>query len=169
MTTDDFNPTYDLYRDAIFRYCTLKCSNSEIGQDLTQETFMRFYICLQREEKIRHARAFLYRIAHNLFINHVRKKKEDSLDQLLESGYEPTVNPWHETFSQIYAGKPLKTLRNMRSPYKQVLTRRFIQGLSPSEIASATGETSNTISVRIFRGLKHLRLLLQQEEGVQIH
>ncbi|TSC79915.1 MAG: RNA polymerase sigma-70 factor, ECF subfamily [Candidatus Peregrinibacteria bacterium Gr01-1014_25] len=161
MTTDDFTPTYDLYGDAILRHCVWKCRDREVGQDLSQETFLRFYVCLQREEQIRHARAFLYRIAHNLFINHVRKKKETSLDRLLEAGFEPTVDPWHETYSQLDAERPLRTLRKLRSPYKQVLTRRFIQGLAPREIATVTGEAANTISVRIFRGLKHLRFLLE--------
>lgn len=161
MTTDDFTPTYDLYGDAIFRYCLWKCRDREVGQDLTQETFLRFYICLQREEQIRHAHAFLYRIAHNLFINHVRRKKEASLDQLLETGFEPTIDPWHETYSHLDAERPLKVLGKMQKPYKQVLTRRFIQGLAPAEIATMTGETSNTVSVRIFRGLQHLRFLLE--------
>ena len=157
----DFNAIYELYKDAIFRYCLWKCRDREVGQDMVQETFLRFYLCLQAGEEVRFPRAFLYRIAHNLFINHVRKKKEVSLDQLLEAGFEPTVDPWHETYSRLDSERPLKMLGKMRSPYKQVLHRRFIKGLDPGEIAHLTGETSNTVSVRIFRGLRHLRFLLR--------
>jgi len=159
--THDFTTTYDLYRAAILRYCLGKCRDREVGQDLTQETFLRFWLCLERKENILNARALLYRIAYNLFVDHVRRKKEVSLDQLLETGFEPSIDPWQKTYSHLEAEKPLRELRKMPTLYRQVLHRRFIQGLPPSEIASLTGETSNTVSVRIFRGLKTLRLLLE--------
>ncbi len=157
---DDFTALYDLHKDAIFRYCLWKCRDRNASLDLTQETFLRFWMCLQREESILHARAFLYRIAHNLFVNHVRRKKETSLDQLLETGFEPAVDPWHYTYSQLDSEKPLKELDNMPIPYRHVLHQRFILGIAPAEIARRTGETANVVSVRIFRGLKNLRLRL---------
>lgn len=122
-----------------------------------QETFLRFWICLQRKEQILLVRAFLYRIARNLIIDHVRRKKEASLEQLQEAGFEPIVDPWHQTYSHLDAEKLLKKLAVMRNPYRSVLRLHFIQGLTPANIATCTGETSNTISVRIFRGLKQLR------------
>lgn len=163
--THDFTTIYDLYHDAIFRYCLWKCRDRDVGKDLTQEAFMRFWICLQREKQILHARAFLYRIAHNLFINHVRSKKEASLDQLLETGFEPAIDPWPQTYSRLDSERPLKKLGTMQDPYRQVLHYRFIRGLAPAEIATITGETSNVVSVRIFRGLKHLRLLIDERDG----
>jgi len=160
---DDFTAIYELHHDAIFRYCYWKSRDREVGQDLMQETFLRYCICLQNGQKILQTRAFLYRIAHNLFINHVRRKKEASLDGLLETGFEPAVDAWHITNSHLDAEKPLKKLAEMLSPYRDVLHRRFILGLPPAEIARLTGETPNTVSVRIFRGLKHLRLLLEAD------
>ena len=157
---EDFTAIYTLYRAAILRYCLWKCRDHEVSQDLTQETFLRFWLCLERREPILHTRAFLYRIAHNLIVDHARRKKEASLDQLLEAGYEPAVDPWHHTNSHLDAQKPLQKLMHMPAPYRQVLHRRFIQGLTPAQIATQTGETSNAVSVRIFRGLKHLRLLV---------
>ena len=158
--TADFLPIYDLYHEAILRHCTWKSRDADVGRDLTQETFLRFYICLQRDTKILNPRAFLYRIAHNLFINHVLKKRAESLDQLMEKGFEPTIDPWHQTYSLLDAERPLQKLHSMPRHFKQVLTRRFIQGLGPAEIAAVTGESANTVSVRIFRGLRHLRGLL---------
>ncbi len=159
--TNDFTVTYDLYKAAIFRYYLWKCRDHEVAQDLTQETFLRLCLCLQRDEKVLNTRAFLYRIAHNLFIDHVRKKKEASLDQMLETGFEPSIDPWHHTYNRLDAMRPLKKLSKMRKSYKQALRYRYIKGLAPAEIATITGETANVVSVRIFRGLRHLRTMLK--------
>ena len=153
----DFTLNYDLYQAAIARYCSRRCRDEDIGQELMQETFLRFWLCLQREESILYVRAFLYRVAHNLIIDHVRRKKEASLEQLLETGYEPSVDLWNETFSQLDAERLLKKLGTMRNCYRQVLHRRYILGLPPTEIGKITGESANIVSVRIFRGLKQLR------------
>lgn len=157
----DFDTIYGLYQTPIFRYCFRKCGQEEVSKDLAQETFLRFLLCLKREEKILDPRAFLYCIARNLFIDHVRRKKADSLDQLWEeTRFEPGIDPWYQTYSRLDAERPLKKLSKMPSEYKQALHYRFIVGLLPAEIATMTGDSANTISVRIFRGLKQLQAIL---------
>jgi RNA polymerase sigma-70 factor (ECF subfamily) len=158
LMTSDFSSHHDLYREPIFRYYLWKCRDPDVAHDLTQETFLRYWLCLQQQKQVLNVRAFLYHIANNLFIDHLRKKKESSLDQLLETGFEPTVDPWHHTYNRLESERVMKHLKKMPNPYKQVLHERFILGFSPAEIASKTGETSNTISVRIYRGIKHLRV-----------
>jgi len=113
---NDFTATYDLHQEAILRYCTWESRDSEVGEDLMQETFLRFWLCLERKKEIMHERAFLYRIAHNLFINHVRKKKESSLDAMMETGFDPGIDTWHQTHSRLDAEKPLEELKKMPSP-----------------------------------------------------
>lgn len=153
----DFVTVHDLYQNAILRYCMRNSHDTELGQDLSQETFYRFWLCLERNDTIEHVRAFLYRIALNLIVDHYRKKRETSLDQLRDAGFEPSVDLWHQTYSRLDAERPQRALRKMQEPYRQTLHQHLILGLHPREIAAITGESSNVISVRIFRGLKHLR------------
>ncbi len=160
--THDFTALYDLHHAAISRYCVRKCNDREIGQDMMQETFLRLWICLQRNDQILQARPFIYRIAHNLVIDNVRRKKEISLDGLQEVGFEPSIDPWHHTYSRLDARRPLKMLSTLKKPIRQVLHRRFILGHSPVEIAEHTGNNTNTVSVRIYRGLKQLRVMLDE-------
>ena len=159
---DDFTAAYDLYHDAILRYFSWKCSDRETSHDLTQETFLRLWVCINRKEKIQHIRGFLYHIAHNLFIDHVRGKKNASLDEMLEQGFQPSNDPWHQTINELDSESVLKKLGTM-NPYRHVLHQRFILGLTPAQIAVETGENSNTVSVRIFRGLKHVRGMLNNK------
>lgn len=156
-TLGDFTAIYELYQDSILRFCRWKCRDQESGQDLMQQAFLRFYICLQRNEKVVHARAFLYRIARNLIIDHWRKKKEESLDQLAENGFEPSVDTWQQTYSALDSEKWVRKLHALPKQYREVLQYRLIQGLPPAEIAKRIGKNSNVVSVCIHRGLKRLR------------
>lgn len=162
-TIEDFTSIYDLYQNAIARYCSFRCRDTEVGHDIKQAVFLRFWICLERKEEILHTRAFLYRIAHNLVVDYVRKKKDMSLDQLLETGFEPAMDPWPQISSQLDCEKPLVQLKAMDNEFGTVLHSRYVLGLPPSEIARRTGETANTVSVRIFRGLRHLRTMLKEK------
>ena len=49
--------------------------------------------------------------------------------------------------------------------YGEVLTLRFVEGMTPGEISSIVGESENVVSVRIHRGLKKLKEMLDQREA----
>jgi RNA polymerase sigma-70 factor (ECF subfamily) len=107
----------------------------------------------------------LYRIANNLIVDDVRKKKEVSLDKMQESGWEPGYDQTPEMHRRIEQGKILATLKTMDKSYRDVLIMRYIDGLPPADIASILGESANTISVRLHRGIKQLRSQLKSGEG----
>jgi RNA polymerase sigma factor (sigma-70 family) len=60
--------------------------------------------------------------------------------------------------------RALAKLTELPDTYREVLVMRYVEGLSPSEIAKEIGETENAVSVRIHRGLKKLRALLEPEQ-----
>jgi len=52
-------------------------------------------------------------------------------------------------------------LQKLPDAYREALSLRYIEGLSPQEIGKIVGESENAVSVRIHRGLKKLKELLQ--------
>lgn len=158
----EFLEAYDAYADAIFRHCYYRVFDREIGRDLMQETFVRAWEYLCKGEEVRNMRALLYRIANNLVIDHSRKKRESSLEVLQEAGFEPSVDDSEKMKSKVEHARVVGTLKNLDDTYRDVLVMRYMNGLTPSEIAEVTGETPNTISVRIYRGLKQLRGMLSE-------
>jgi RNA polymerase sigma-70 factor (ECF subfamily) len=159
IETVNFTATYELYQKDIYRYCVSKSRDPDTAQDLMQDTFLRFFLCVHRGVNILNTRAFLYQIARNLFIDHQRKKRECSLDVLQDAGFEPAIDPWRHLYSQMEVRRLFTALRSEQSPYAEVLHQRFMLGMPPAQIAAMTKETSNTISVRLFRGLGHLRAI----------
>lgn len=158
----EFLAAYDLYADAIFRHCYFRVFDRERGKDLMQETFMRAWEYLNKGEKVLNMRAFLYRVANNLIIDESRKKKEASLDRLQEEGFDPGIDETDKMNSRLEHGRVLNTLKDLDDNYRNILVMRYMNDLSPSEIAEVTGESANTVSVRIYRGLKQLRSKLAE-------
>jgi len=51
----------------------------------------------------------------------------------------------------------MEVLNKLEEPYRQAVTLRYVDGLSPKEIAEIVGESTNNISVRINRGIEKLK------------
>lgn len=159
---ESFLKAYDEYADAIFRHCYYRVYDRERGKDLMQETFIRVWEYLAKGETVDNMRAFLYRIANNLIIDESRKKKEQSLEALQEVGFDPGIDVRDHLNNKIEKDRVLVTLQQLDEPYRDIILMRYVSDLSPSEIADVIGESANTVSVRIYRGLKQLRSLLAE-------
>ncbi len=165
-TEQTFLEHYERFNDAIFRYIFLKVSDREKAIDLTQETFTRCYEYIQRGTEIEHMKSLLYRIAHNLVIDSYRKHKESSLDGLLEEGFDYGDDAEKTLESQIDGTKVLDIVETLPEKYRDVIIMRYVEDMSVKEIARIVGETENTVSVRIHRGLEQIKKIVSaQEDG----
>jgi RNA polymerase sigma-70 factor (ECF subfamily) len=159
------------YSDELFRHCSIRLSDRERALEITQETFVRAWQYMQRGEEIRELRPFLYRILRNLIIDEYRKVKSTSLEAMVDDESEgvehllpPDESNTLEAAIDRFDGiRALERLKELPDTYREVLLLRYVDGLSPSEIAKEIGETENAVSVRIHRGLKKLKVLLEPE------
>jgi RNA polymerase sigma-70 factor (ECF subfamily) len=155
-----FMETYDAYGSDIFRFCLLKVSSREIAEDITQEVFMRFWQALREGTELRNARALLYTMARNLVIDWYRKKKESSLDHLQEQGVDFAGEDYKRITENAEHQEVLRAIHELDEPSRDALLLRFVDGLSPREIAALTDETPNAISVRINRAIKKVQEII---------
>lgn len=157
----DFLTAYDDYSAELFRHCVLRVRDRDLAKDLVQETFTRTWDYLVRGKQIDHVRAFLYRTLHNAIVDTMRKKRERSLDAMQEEfGFDPPeerYEPTPEVREESRAA--LRLLGTLDELYRTAIVMRYVDGLSPKEIAHILNVTENVISVRIHRGLKQLRAL----------
>lgn len=128
-----------------------------------QETFTRTWQAIVEGQQIRNLRAFLYRVANNLIIDDVRRKKPCmTVDELIEQGVEPCDDHRDQLFAHIDGRQLLERLQELDPDDRNVLILRYVDGLGPKEIAQALDETPNVISVRIHRATKRLHALYVQ-------
>jgi RNA polymerase sigma-70 factor (ECF subfamily) len=164
---DSFARAYDAYADAIFRHCAFRVFNRERGKELMQDAFMKTWEYIAKGNDIDNAQAFLYRTANNLVIDEIRrriKRPEDSLDAMTEQGFEVGDGALDAEAMKVAvdARSVFETLEQVEEPYRSALVMRYVDDLSPAEIAEVTGESPNTISVRIHRATEKLKSLVKR-------
>lgn len=153
----NFLESFDAYADAIFRFCMVKTSNKELAEDLTQETFMRYWQSLQNGKEMTNPRSFLYTVANNLVIDWYRKKKATSLTILEENGFEAEDTHIGGALQSAEFGEILETIAELEDKDKEVLLLRYVEGLDPKDIAVILEESANVVSVRINRAIEKVQ------------
>ncbi len=166
-----FSEAFERYSDELFRHAYLRLSDRERALELTQEAFMRTWEYSGKEE-VRDYRPFLYRTLRHLIIDEYRKKKTVSIEGMLEGSEQGDVEallpPDEEhvleaAMERLDGKEALKKLEELPDAYREVLIYRFVDGLSIKEIAEQLSETENVVSVRIHRGLKKMRTILEKQ------
>jgi RNA polymerase sigma-70 factor, ECF subfamily len=157
VTEQQFENTYEAYSDAIFRHLYYRLGSRDRALELTQEVFTRYWQYTKQGGAVEHPKAFLYRSAHNAFVNEIRKAPAPiSLDALMENGFELHYEE-ADTADLERQEELIAKVRSLEGKSRDALVLRYIDGFSVKEIASLLGERENTISVRIRRGLQKLK------------
>ncbi len=166
-----FLEAFDEYSDALFRHTFLRISDRERAIDLVHDTYTKVWSYVRSGHEIETFRPFLYKVLNNLIIDEYRKRKEASLDAMLEqegideSSFDDLIENNIETLSATIDGKKaFEMLETLPDEYQEVIILRFVDELGPKEIAELIEETENVVSVRLHRGLKMLRKVIQNRE-----
>lgn len=79
--------------DKIYHYCYFKIYDKQLAQDITQETFLRFYKQELNFDSSKHL-PYLYTIARNLCIDEFRKKAIESLENFQDEAIYDPCEEW---------------------------------------------------------------------------
>lgn len=156
---DEFLAAYDAHADSIFRFAFAKTSDKTLADDIVQETFLRAWDSVVRGAQVRLWKPYVFQIAYRLIIDSYRKRSMESLDKLSEEGFE-AVDEHTDIPQSAEVGHVRRTIAELPDHYRDVILLRFVEGLSPKDIARVTGLSHNVVSVRIHRGIRELRTRL---------
>lgn len=157
---------YDRHHERIFRYLWSRTHDSGSADDLTGEVFTRMVTNLSdyRSRGVPF-KAWLYRIARNLLIDHYRKQERhpavplDHAAQLTDESHNPVALVEQQlTLERVQAA-----LEELDPSQREVVILRFLAGLSLKEVAATLDKTVAAVKSLQHRGLVHLRVTLQQE------
>ncbi len=158
----EFLDAYQQYADAIYRHCYFRVYNKDLAEDLTQETFIKTWKYITEGKEVKSIKAFLYRVALNLIIDHSRKKTALAFDDMKEKEVSVRLHSIENSMIDDFEIKEIvATLDDLDEKYRQVITMRYIDQLSPPEIAKILGISTNAVSVKINYAMKKLREIIK--------
>lgn len=147
------------FEKGLSSYAYFKIHNHNTSKDLVQDTFIKTWSYLVKGGKIDIMKAFLYRVLNNLIVDEYRKRKNLSLDDLMEKGFEPSTKDLEPNPDTIDRKTVLFMIERLPEKYRKIMRMRYLQDLSLKEISLITGNSKNNISVQIHRGIAMLKLL----------
>mgnify|MGYP001570472101 CR=1 FL=1 len=162
---DAFGKIYDHFFDQIYRYVFFRVNADEVD-DIVESVFIKAWVNLDKYEKRDFSfSSWLYKIAHNATIDHHRShRKIEQIDENLKDESEEGA-PQKLAEQGIMSAKVREAVNELKDPYKQVVSLKFLNGLSNAEIAEILGEREGNIRVLQFRALKELKKRLE-EKGI---
>lgn len=166
-----FNVLLNRYKDKLYSYIYYIVRNSEMTEDIFQETFMKAIITIRQGRYNENGKfsAWLRRIAHNLIIDSFRQEKSENL----VSCDEPEVNILNNiglaegTIENAIVNRQIlsdvrRLMEFLPDEQREVVYMRFYQDLSFKEIAEQTGVSINTSLGRMRYAILNLRRMAEK-------
>lgn len=142
----------------ILKYCYRNLSGSNLAEDITQETFIRFFNHLNRYEHNGKARNYLYTIAGNLCKNQYKLKSELVFEEVCQASevLEDDVNSKLDMKNALI---------KLPMEFREIMVLHYFQDLKLREIAAILGVGLPLVKYRLAKAKEKLRNILEEEEG----
>lgn len=161
----------EIYKDKIFQLCFRMLGNRAEAEDMAQEALIRAYVNIASFNINMKFSTWIYRIATNLCIDRLRKKKPDFYLDAEVSGTDgltmysqvaaDTVLPEDELETIELQETIQKEILKLPEKYRSVIVLRYIEELSLNEISEILDMPLGTVKTRIHRGREALRQQLR--------
>ena len=159
---------YDRYEAKIYNYIYRRTSDQVLSEDLTSQVFLRMLEAI-RSERAWHSSfsGWLYRIAHNLVIDHYRardRQKQVSIDDMPHL-HDQGTGPVRAAEVALEAEALRSAMRRLTDEQAQVISLRFLEGYSFGEIAEMMDKTEGAVKALQHRAVATLRQLMVLEQN----
>jgi RNA polymerase sigma-70 factor (ECF subfamily) len=160
---DAFGELYQLYLDDIYRYVYYRTGDTRDAEDLTEQVFLRAWEALPGYKRRGNPfTSWLYRIAHNLVVDHHRRQK--STVPILTSEEVSWVSEEPNSLERIIRAEEAAALAaaitQLPEEQQQVIVLRFIEGRKHTEVARIIGKSEGACRIIQHRALTALSRLL---------
>ncbi|OIU73039.1 RNA polymerase sigma factor SigW [Rossellomorea aquimaris] len=166
-----FAELVELYKDKVFQICFRMLGNRHEAEDIAQEAFIRAYVNIETFNQNRKFSTWLFRIATNLCIDRIRKKKPDYYLDAEVAGTDGLT-----MYSQVAADVQMpedevenmelqetiqKEISKLPEKYRSVIVLKYIEELPLQEISEILDMPLGTVKTRVHRGREALRKQLK--------
>lgn len=165
---DGFEELVRRYQRPIIGYVFRMLGDYDASLDVTQEVFLKVYNSLSRYSSEYKFSTWLYRIAHNAAIDHMRRNplvsqslETESPDGAYQLQIEsPRPSPEQDRERSEWRSEIDSVIRKLPAAYRELIVLRHRQDLSYDEIAEVTSLPLGTVKNRLFRARELMREIL---------
>ena len=157
---DALEELYLIHFDRIYGYLHMTVGNRHDAEDLTTQTFLKMLESIGRFQ-FRSApfSAWLFRIAHNLAMDHFRASRRIQLEEdVPEPVGDAEVSAEVEAFKSIGRASMLDMIEELSPEQRQVLALKFVFDFSNMDVATILGKTEGAV-----KSLQHRALVALQK------
>ena len=160
-----FAQLYQTHFDKIYRYMILRIRNKAEAEDMTQQVFVRALKSIPSFKwKGIPFSSWLFRIAHNLVVDYIRKEQKRPTVPFEESLTESDSNPQLEAERRLDIERLISATRQLTEAQREVISLRFAGGLSVAEVAKAMGKSQGAVKALQHSAIVALRKTLPAGE-----
>lgn len=166
--TDKFGVLMERYQAKLFRYGRKFLSDSDNIEDVVQDVFIKTYQNINSFDTSQRFSPWIYRIAHNTYINAIKKSSIGPLylfdfDTLVSHTVveDPIVREKEQKEMKEIVDKGLALIE---PKYREILVLYYIEDLSYKEISDILHIPIGTVGVRIMRAKEILRSAMEKEQ-----
>lgn len=159
------------YQHRLYRYLLRLVSQPSTAEDLFQQTWLRVMERIRYYDPKRSFEGWLFAVAHNLAIDHLRRRKPESLDEPLPSGDTPLdlarsglPGALEQLLSKEKTLCIAEAVSGLPVAFREIISLRFEEEMKLEEIAMVLGLPIGTVKTRLHRALKALRLIMEKNE-----
>jgi len=150
---DAFGALHDRYRQRLFAYVRqmLAGGSRQDAEDVLQDVFVRAFRALRGDEREVNVRAWLYRVAHNRCIDHLRRPEPPAPELIELSSRKPLHDPLEEAERREHLKQLVADVARLPDQQRSALLMREIDGLSYADMAGALDVTVPAVKSLLVR------------------
>jgi RNA polymerase sigma-70 factor, ECF subfamily len=154
-------------RPKLHRYCARMAGSAVDGEDIVQDALMKALTALPNVGAIDNPEGWLFRIAHNTALDHLRRRARDPMtlnDKVLEMIAAPSSSDQDHEIAAI----SLRTFMRLPALQRSAVILKDVLGHSIEEVASITGASHAAAKSALQRGRVRLRQIAKEPAGISL-
>jgi len=145
-----FESITEEYSGKLLAWAVKKTGNRRDGEDLSQEVLLQIFTSIARGNEIKKLENYIWRVAHFVWYNHLRKTKRASeimpLDETVPDGRDFVADFIDRDFLESEVSRMRRRITDLSSTQRKAMILHYLDGLSVRQVAQKLDITESAVN-----------------------
>lgn len=165
-----FSALLDMFWNEVYGYQLKRTGNENDAEDITIQTFAKAFDKIDTYDEAYSFKTWLIAISKNIHVDLVRKRRRNLETQepgeAMNNVLDETPTAEDRLITEQNLAALLRDLKELKPAYQKVITLRYFNEMSYSDIANELNEPVNNIKVKLLRAKKLLAAIIQKDKNL---